>query len=372
MSQQEVQRFAVILAGGAGERFWPLSRQQRPKQLLHLTDPDRSMIAEAVERLTPLVPRERIYVITSLALVPVIRAAGVGVPDTNVVGEPCKRNTSGALLYIAAHILAAHPGLTPELASVAVVTADHKIGAPDKFVSAVDAALQAAEQEPALVICGITPDSPETGFGYVQTGSVSSLSDDNHAFFSVKAFHEKPSREKAEEFLSQGDYYWNSGMFFWRLSTFYAEFERARPDLAGTGHAITRALCDGDADEAVRLFGLLEDISIDYALMEHARQVLMLRATFPWRDVGLWSHLEHVHIPDQSGNSVIGEAVVLDSAGCMVYNATGGGRMAVGVAGLRDVIVAVTEDAVLVIPKERAQDVRHIVAELKKRNAPQL
>lgn len=372
MNINAAERFAVILAGGAGERFWPLSRQHRPKQLLHLTDPDRSMLAEAVERLTPVVPRERIYVITSLALVPVIRGAAVGVPDRNVVGEPGKRNTSGALLYIAAHILASHPDLSSIDISLAVVTADHKIGEPAVFVSAVDAALRAAETEPALVICGIPPDFPETGFGYIQTGEASPRSDDTHQFFAVKAFHEKPDREKAEDFIAQGGYYWNSGMFFWRLSTFYAEFEKARPDLAHTGHAITEALRREDDEEAVRLFGLLENISIDYALMEQATHVVMLRATFPWRDVGLWSHLEHVHHPDAEGNSIVGEAVVVDSTGCMVYNAAPGTSIAVGVAGMRDVIVAVTEDAVLVIPKERAQEVRHIVAELKKRHATQL
>lgn len=372
MSETTVQRFAVILAGGAGERFWPLSRQQRPKQLLHLTDPNRSMLAEAVERLTPLVPRERIFVITSLALVPVIRGAAVGVPDRNVVGEPCKRNTAGALLYIASHILATNPELTPKDVSVAVVTADHKIGEPEDFVDAVDAALRAAEAEPALVICGIAPDFPETGFGYIQTGETSALSDATHQFYAVKAFHEKPNREKAEAFLAEGNHYWNSGMFFWRLSTFYTEFKAVRPDLVHTGHAITEALRREEDEEAVRLFGLLEDISIDYALMESAEHVLMLRATFPWRDVGLWSHLEHVHAPDAEGNSVVGEAVVVDSSGCMVYNATSGSSFAVGVAGMQDVIVAVTEDAILVIPKDRAQDVRHIVAELKKRKATQL
>ncbi len=356
------------MAGGAGERFWPLSRQTRPKQLLHLTDPDKPMLAEAVERLTPLIPREQIYVITSQSLAPVIRAAGVGVPDANVVAEPCKRNTSGALLFIAAHILAANQELDPETVSLAVVTADHKIGAVENFLGMVDKALGAAETQPALVICGVTPDSPETGFGYIQAGEAAEVD----GFRVVDAFHEKPSRERAEDFLASGKHFWNSGMFFWRLSTFYTEFERARPDLAELGHAMTAALREGNESEAVRCFEALEDISIDYALMEKARRVLMITADFPWRDVGLWSHLDHLHEPDENGNSTSGDPVLIDSEGCIVYNAPGAPRMAVGLAGVRDMIVAVTEDGVLVVPKDRAQDVRHIVAELKKRGAGQL
>ena len=362
-----IQRFAVIMAGGAGERFWPLSRQSRPKQLLHLTDPNRSMLAEAVDRLIPITPRERIYVITSRSLVEPIRLANVGVPPENVVAEPCKRNTAGALLYISAHILAAHPELSPEDISLAIVTADHKIGAPENFVATLNAALSTAEREDALVICGILPDTPETGFGYIEAAAAR-----DDGFHPVAAFHEKPNLAKAESFIAQGNHYWNSGMFFWRLSTFYAQFQQARPDLATIGHGMAAALKRGNAVEALELFESLEDISIDYALMERATNVLMVVADFPWRDVGLWSHLDHLLPPDENGNSTTGDPVLLDSTGCIVYNAPGAAQVAVGVAGVHDLVIAVTADAVLVIPKDRAQDVRHLVAELKKRNATQL
>lgn len=373
MRDNGVQRFAVIMAGGAGERFWPLSRQDRPKQLLQLTDPDRSMLAEAVDRLATLIPRERIYVITSARLTPIIRAAGVGVPNENIVGEPCKRNTAGALIYIAAHVLARHPDLSPENVSVAIVTADHKIGEVEKFAQVMDAALSVAEDEPALVICGITPDQPETGFGYIQAGEAITLpATTMSGFHAVKAFHEKPNLERAKDFLASGDYFWNSGMFFWRLSTFFDEMTQARPDLAAQGKAIEAALRAGDEPAAVAAFEGLEDISIDYALMEHARRVYMVRANFPWRDVGLWAHLDHLHLPDANGNSTVGDPVLVDTHGCVVYNAPGSRRVALGMVGVNDLIVVVTDDAVLVVPKDRAQDVRHIVAELKKRDAPQV
>ncbi|MFM1918646.1 MAG: hypothetical protein RLZZ303_280 [Candidatus Hydrogenedentota bacterium] len=363
-------RFGVIMAGGAGERFWPLSRKDRPKQLLHLTDPDRSMLAEAVDRLALGIPREQIYVITSAALVPVIRKAQAGIPDANVVGEPCKRNTAGALLYIAAKILADHPSLNPGEVSVAIVTADHKIGEVERFSATVAAALKMAEESGALVICGIQPDSPETGFGYIQAGEP--IASGAHEFLAVRAFHEKPNRERAEDFLANGGYFWNSGMFFWRLDAFYAEFTQARPAMALAGEAMLAALRAGDEAAATTAFESLEDISIDYALMEHARKVCMVKADFPWRDVGLWAHLDHLHAPDASGNSCVGEPVLINSEDCVVYNAPGARRMAVGLAGVRGLVVVVTEDAVLVVPKDQAQDVRHIVAELKKRDAPQV
>lgn len=353
------------MAGGAGERFWPLSRQSRPKQLLHLTRPDKSMLAEAVDRLTPVVPLDHIYIITSRQLASLIREAGTGIPDQNVVAEPCKRNTAGALIYIAAYILSRYPNLSPEEISVGIVTADHKIGEEAVFAATVDAALTAAEEQPALVICGVPPDSPETGFGYIQVeGSGGDV-------MKVKAFHEKPQLARAKEFIASGDCYWNSGMFFWRLSTFFASLAKAKPEMAAAGWKMVEALYTGDEAGAAKVFESLEDISIDYALMEHADNVLMIPARFPWRDVGLWAHLGHLHEADADGNSTVGDPVLHESTGCIVYNAPGAKRMAVGLSGVHDLVVVVTEDAVLVVPKDKAGDVRHIVAELKRRDAPQ-
>lgn len=357
------------MAGGAGERFWPLSRQARPKQLLHLTDPDKSMLAEAVDRLVPLVPRERIFIITSRALTGPIRAAGLGLPAENIVGEPCKRNTSGALAFITAHILARNPGLKPEEIALAIVTADHRIGAPEVFLGMIDAALTAGAAHGALVTCGIVPTLPETGFGYIQAAEALP----GHAgVYRVHAFHEKPNREKAEDFLAAGDYFWNSGMFFWTAGAFIAELEHARPELARSVYAMRDALANGDTAAAEARFAALEDISIDYALMEHARNVLMVKGTFPWADVGSWSSIEPALEKDARQNAVRGPAVIHNCEGCIVYNEAGASGITVGVTGVNDIVVVVTPDAVLVVPKDKAQDVRHIVAELKKQGAPQV
>lgn len=362
------QRIGVIMAGGSGERFWPLSRQARPKQLLPLTGPDQSMLGEAVARLACLMPPDRIYVITGRALVEPIRAANVGVPAENVVAEPCKRNTSGALAYIAAHLLATLPNADPAQISLAVTTADHRIGDVAAFCAAVNAAMEAAESRDALVVCGIPPRHAETGFGYIQTAP----GDAAGVVRPVCAFHEKPDRETARAFVASGDYFWNSGMFFWKLGAFLQELDTVRPALSAAVRLMTTALRAGKAHNAETAFAALEDISIDYALMEHAHNVWMVRGDFPWEDVGAWPALDAVLPRDVRGNVLRGNPILVDCEDCVVFNDVGDAGMAVGVVGLRGMVVVATQDAVLVMPKERAQEVRRIVAELKTRGAAQL
>ncbi|MCC6145532.1 MAG: mannose-1-phosphate guanylyltransferase [Candidatus Hydrogenedentes bacterium] len=364
-------RCGVILAGGAGERFWPLSRKHRPKQLLHLANPDRSMLGEAIDRIQPVIRPENIYVITGPHLVEPIRAAGIGIPDANIVAEPHKRNTAGALAYITAHILAKHPDLAEDQVSLAVVTADHRIEDDALFQRTVQTALDAAETQDALVICGIVPATPETGFGYIQCGDAVSFKTGDIPMYEVRAFHEKPNRERAQDFVASGNYFWNSGMFFWKVSTFLGELRAIRPDLSGAVLDMKGAMRAGDAATAAEIFEKVEDVSIDYALMEHAKHVLMVRGSFPWGDIGLWPALQEIYPYDDAGNCALGNPVIVDSKGCIVIN-DAGEEVAVGVAGMEDVVVVVTKDAVLVVPKDRSQDVRHIVAELKKRNAKQV
>ncbi len=327
------------------------------------------MLAEAVDRLLPLVPRERVYIITSRGLLAPIQAAGLNLPAENAIGEPCKRNTTGALAYITAHILARNPQLSPEQVALAIVTADHRIGAPEVFLSMIDTALNASAQHNALVTCGITPDAPETGFGYIQADAPL---DTHPGTCRVKAFHEKPNREKAEDFLADGNYFWNSGMFFWTAAAFLNELTAVRPDLANTTLAMRDALAAGDTPGADAHFAALQDISIDYALMEKAKNVLMVKGTFPWADVGSWSSIESTLEKDPQQNAVRGNAVLHNCEGCIIYNEATPNGITVGVTGLTDIVVVVTPDAVLVVPKDQAQDVRHIVAELKKRGAPQV
>ena len=359
--------------------------RNRPKQLLHLTNEHESMLSEAVSRLVPIIPREDIYVVTGKHLVDTIREAGVGTPPENVIAEPCKRNTSGCLAYAAAHFLAKYSPAGASLESretqarlsMAVVTADPLIVDAEAFRKTIVRALDAAEREPVLAVIGIPPTRPETGYGYVQIapdGQPLPGYPGEPAVHAVTSFQEKPSHELAEKFMATGRYFWNSGMFFWNVATFLSELEYAQPNLAHAVLAMAQHLQTDDAAGAARVFEGIEDISIDYALMERARRVLMVRATFAWDDVGAWPSLDRTWRKDAGGNVLVGDPVVVDCHNCIIYNdVTPAQRdIAVAVVGAQDLVVVVTDDAVLVIPKDRAQDVKHAVAELKRRHARQV
>ncbi|HRU07267.1 MAG TPA: mannose-1-phosphate guanylyltransferase [Candidatus Brocadiia bacterium] len=357
-------RFAVIMAGGAGERFWPLSRQDRPKQLLRLADPNQTLLEQAVRRVAPLIPAERVFVVTGRALREPIRKAGLPLPPENVVAEPCKRNTAGCLVYAAAWALARLGGEADGL-TMAVLTADHRIGGDERFARTVGAALEAAEREEALVTIGVRPSRPETGYGYIEA-------EGEGAVRPVKRFLEKPDAERAREFAASGRHFWNSGMFFWRVGVFLRELGRARPAHAEAARRMAEALKRGDEAGAAAIFERLEDISIDYALMEKARRVLMARADFEWDDVGAWDALERAMPLDKAGNAAVGGPALVDCRGCVVCNAAGPEKMAVAALGVEGLVVVVCEDAVLVAPKARAQEVKKVVALLKERGARQV
>ena len=379
-TKKMVKRIAVVMAGGSGERFWPLSRQLRPKQLLRLTGSGRTMIEESVERLAPLISPRDIYVATSRVLLDPIRAANPGVPDENIIAEPCKRNTAGCLAYATAHILAKEDVEEGDESfgnlSMAVVTADQSIGDAEGFRATVSTVLDAAEREKALAVIGIVPSRAETGYGYVQTP------DDGRPLegftgripvYRVGGFHEKPDSERARHFVASGRYLWSAGMFFWRIADFMNELDTACPDLSGAIRSMTRAMRSGNEPEVVRVFERLDNVSIDIALMERARNVLVARASFPWDDVGAWPALERTHAPDSSRNIVVGDPILIDSRNCIVYNDHDSqSDRVLALIGVEGLVVVATHDAILVMPKERAQDVREVVAELKRRGASQI
>ena len=365
-----MQRFAVVMAGGSGERFWPASRRARPKQLLRLTDPDRSMLEEAIDRIAPLIPRENVLIATSELLQGPIRDGIPNLPPENVIGEPAKRNTAACLALAAAH-LEQRFGDPREL-SMAVLTADHLIGNPDEFRSTVSAALDFSTANDALVTIGVHPTRPDTGYGYIEVeeavAEAELRSGARPAIRPVLHFREKPDRPTAEEYASSGRHLWNAGMFFWRVSTFLDGLATSMPALRTATTGIVDALGEGDAGapRVAELFGALEDISVDYGLMERANNVYVIPATFPWDDVGSWDSLTRTREADADGNITTGEPVLIDSKNCVVYDETGSGT-AVAVVGLSDVIVATTPDGILICRKDNAQDVKKAVAELRRR-----
>jgi mannose-1-phosphate guanylyltransferase len=362
------------MAGGSGQRFWPVSRHNHPKQLLRLTTPDLSLLQEAVARLSGLIPPERIYVITARHLVDPIRHGGIGLPDENVIAEPCKRNTAGCLVYAAAHLVAKY-GVAPEDITMAVVTADHQIPDHEAFLRRVEAALDAADSLEGLVTIGIKPSRVETGYGYIELPeNAESVMGHQTGLpvYRAAQFLEKPTLREAEHYVESGRYLWNSGMFFWRISSFLKELEHANPVFADTMLDLAAALGDGREADAERVFAELPDISIDYALLENAKDVYVAPGRFQWDDVGAWDALARTLPADGRGNVTMGDPVLIDAEDCIVYNAPGADRMAVAVVGCKDLIVVTTEDGILVVPKDRAQDVKKAVIALKERGGQQL
>lgn len=358
-----VRRVAVIMAGGSGERFWPLSRQLRPKQLLRLTSETETMIEEAVSRIAPLVGEQNVFVATSRILAGPIAHAGLPIPAENILAEPAKRNTAGCLCWVAAQLQARFPA---EEVAIAVLTADHQIGEQPEFRACIDRALSAASLHSALVTIGVRPDRPETGYGYIEAAAEVAP-----GVRRVARFREKPDLAAAQAYLADGNYLWNSGMFFWRASVFMNQMAAASPAHHAATEAMREALTAGREADAVAAFESLPDISIDYALMERATEVLMVEASFPWDDVGAWDALSRSRSANAEGNVLDGDPIVLDSRNCIVLN-DAPSEMAVGVVGVDNLIVIATRDAVLVIPKDRAQDVKGIVKQLKERKAKQL
>lgn len=370
----ETIRVAVIMAGGSGERFWPLSRKARPKQLLRLTDPGKTMLAEAVERIAPLIPAGRVFIATAAHLVEPVRKALPALPPENVLGEPCKRNTAGCLAFAAAHILSRFDVPASSL-SMAVLTADHCIENPARFLETVGAALSAAETADALCTIGVAPTRPETGYGYIEIPEGAALAADSSGdlpVWPVERFREKPDAATARVFAASGRHFWNSGMFFWRLDTFVREMQAAAPAHGAAIGAMAAALRSGDGAAVETAFAALDDISIDYALLERSGCVLTARADFPWDDVGALDAMARNLTPDAAGNITVGDPVLIDAKDCIVYNEPGAAKMAVAAVGVEGLAIITTADGVLVIPVDRAQDVKGIVVELKKRNAGQL
>ena len=345
---------AVILAGGWGERLWPMSTRTRPKQLLSLTG-ESTLVSNTLLRIAPVVSLSDALVMTSVALKERMAAELASVPAHRIIGEPRPKNTAPAIA-LAAKLLAADD---PDAVMV-VLPADHVIRDDDNFRAAIELAVAAAETKRALVTLGIRPTRPETEYGYIKAGSASDLD----GVFDVESFEEKPDRRRAEGFLEAGGYFWNSGIFIWRADVFLAEAARSLPGVAAALSGVSCGPEDaGFDDELVRFYETVEEISVDYGIMEKADGVLVVPAGFGWDDVGAWPAVARIWPGDDDGNTVRGDALVIDSEDCVAYSESG----TVAVLGMSGVVVVRTPDATLVCPKDRASDVRRIVEALRTR-----
>lgn len=357
---------AVILAGGSGTRFWPLSRNDRPKQLIRLFG-ERVMIAQTFERLARVVTPERVYVVCGPHLVSPILAAIPELRPDHVIVEPMARNTAPAIMLASAAIEALHGEEEP----VGIFPSDHFIGQPERFAQTITHAYEEASRREAIVTLGITPTRPETGYGYILRESREEGEQEDARAFDVSSFVEKPDVARALQYLQDGNYFWNAGMFFFRPGVMNAEFARQRPDMHVTSRKIVayysehRALQESEAFERFdESFAELEKISIDYAVMEGARSVRVVPASFPWSDVGHWAALDEVCEPGEEGNVLEAPRVTLhDVKNSIIYSDVEPARR-IAAVGLDGMIVVDTADALLVMPKDRAQDVRAIVSAL--------
>lgn len=358
------------MAGGVGERFWPLSRGTRPKQLLPLGPGGKTLLEDAIDRITPVIGAGNTFVVTGRGLLETVRYSGLQIPRENVIAEPAKKNTAGALVYAAAYLLVTH-GENALDATLAALPADHKIDGEEAFRADVIRALETVEEKGGLAVMGIPPNRPETGYGYIEQDEQDVEDPPSSGAVRVAAFHEKPDSDTAAEYSATGRHFWNSGMFFWKISDFLLELEKTSPVHFEIAGQLVDALLDRDMVEVQNLFEQLEDISIDYALMEKAEKVWMIPASFEWDDLGAWDSLVRVLEPDEEGNLVLGPSIRIDSKECMVLNDEGD-RASVALLGVEGLTVVMTGDAVLVMRSERAQDVRQVVEILKERESPHL
>ena len=352
--------YAVILAGGSGTRFWPASRASFPKQFLHLgKDPGESLIAGTLRRLSPLIPPERVYVATGQSLVaPTVRELP-GVPREQVLAEPVARNTAPCIGWAVSVIQRRDPN-----AVVAVLPADHAIRDEEAFRTAVSRAIEAAA-EGMVVTIGIVPTRPETGFGYIETADPLS-----GGLLRIARFIEKPDRDGAEAFVSHGKLLWNAGMFFFQARTMRTAIAEHLPALDEGLRRIEAASAKG-ADAVGEVFPGLPSISIDHGVMERASlggspPLAVVPGDFGWSDVGSWESAWELSPRDSHGNALPEGSVAVDAHGNLVRDlTTGAGKRVSALVGVSDLVLVETDDAVLVIPRARAQEVRAVVEELK-------
>ena len=347
------KRFAVIMAGGRGERFWPRSRHFRPKHLLPIVG-DKPLLEQTINRLLPMIPAENILVITNTHQESAVREVASMLPSENIVSEPVGRDTAAAT-GLATVLVSARDAN----ASFAMLPADHVIKDSAEYRRNLEAAFVVAERGDVLVTLGIKPTEPATGFGYIQRGAAVEDAN-NRAVHELVRFVEKPSREVAEGYLASGDYLWNAGMFVWRVPVISKAFGTHSPEIWDGLEAIAAGLGRGED-----LAGLLDEhypnikrISVDYAVMEKAKNARVVPATFDWDDVGSWPAVTRHFEADSDGNVVLGQGLVEQGARNLVVSTD---DHLVSVLGADDLIVVHTPGATLVCPKSRAEEIKALL-----------
>lgn len=345
---------AVIMAGGRGERFWPKSRNSCPKQFLSLTKDGETMIQKTVKRLMPLVEAEDIFIVTNSAYIGLVNEQLPQIPAENILAEPCARNTAPCIAFAAAVIQKKY-----EDAVMLVLPSDHLIGYEDLYANTLKKAIKVSMEGNNLVTIGITPDYPETGYGYINFSS--QTSDIVSDAYKVKRFVEKPDLPTAKEYLASGKYLWNSGMFVWKASAIMYNLQKFMPNIYKGALKIGEAYGTAEYEEVLRSeFYAFTSESVDFGIMEKADDIYTIPGSFGWDDVGNWLAVERINEVDNDKNYIEGNVISIGSERTTIC----GGKRLIAAVGVEDVIIVDTDDAVLICSKNSTQDVKKVIAQL--------
>ncbi|HBE9335071.1 mannose-1-phosphate guanylyltransferase [Clostridioides difficile] len=346
--------YNVIMAGGGGTRFWPLSRQEVPKQLINLSGED-ALINETINRIDSLAKKDDLFIVTNEkqleALKDIVKYKCL---DSNILPEPCARNTAAAIGFAAFNIMKKYGD-----GVMCVYPADHYIKDEKEFKSILEKAIYIAENNDKLVTIGITPTFPSTGYGYINFNRENTIED---VAYEVVEFVEKPNYEIAKEYVNSKKYVWNSGMFVWKVSKILEDFKRYLPKVYEKLEDISKYLGTKEEMEKIKeIYPTIQSISIDYGIMERSNDVIVVPGDFGWNDVGSWDSLGAIYPTDDEGNIKRGENITIDTKNSIIYS----DDKLISTIGISDLIVVSTNDAVMVCRKDKAQDVKKIVEQLK-------
>lgn len=350
--------YALIMAGGIGSRFWPISRTSYPKQFIDILGTGKTLIQQTYDRFLKIVPKENIFILTNDNYIHLVKEQLPDIADEQILGEPIMRNTAPCIAYGSHKICKINPN-----AAIVVAPSDHLILDNDEFVRCINKSLDAAVKNDCLITLGIKPLRPDTGYGYIQYNTQKIEED----FFKVKTFTEKPSYEIAKTFVQSGDFLWNAGIFVWSAENILKSFEKYQPemnDIFKEGTDIYNS--DKEKEFIQSAFTQCTNISIDYGIMEKADNVYVLPSEFGWSDLGTWASVYELSEKDYVGNAVspAEKVIMYDSSNCMVN--VPDGKLVV-LQGLHDFIVVEDNNTLLICPRDQEQDIKQIVADVKQR-----
>ncbi|GGG63299.1 mannose-1-phosphate guanylyltransferase [Paenibacillus radicis (ex Gao et al. 2016)] len=345
----------VIMAGGKGERFWPKSRTNLPKQFLNISG-SKSMIQQCIDRLELFIPIEQVFVITNELYAELIRAQVPTLPSNNIIIEPVGRNTAPCVGLASIIIEEQYPD-----SSMIVLPSDHIIKDEEEFINILQTAVEVSRQGKNLVTLGITPTHPETGYGYIESAGLSAQMN-NLTINRVNKFVEKPNYEIATAYVEAGNYFWNSGIFVWRTSVLREYIQDLMPEMHDLLETMKIGFTQSDRNAVIRSeFHKMPEQSIDYGIMEKASDIYVIPCTLGWDDVGSWTALERIDDLDENGNVIRGNTLNIDTKRCIIES---NGKL-IATLGVEDLIIVETDDVTLICKKEKAQEIKSLIKELK-------